>query len=66
MDEIETKALLLRRLGRIERLRVSSTAAVLGELRLLVPEAEACARAAAAPRARASAAKLEEEVGGMR
>jgi hypothetical protein len=66
MDEIETKAVLLRRLGRIEQLRVSSPAAVLGELRLLVPEAEACARAAAATRARADAAKLGEEAEGMR
>lgn len=40
--------------------------ALLGELRLLVPEAEAWARAEGDDRARAAAQKLREEAEGMR
>ena len=60
-DTGETQAMVLRRLRRIEQLRASSPAAVLGELRRLVPKAEALARAAGA-----AAANLGEEVEGMR
>jgi hypothetical protein len=63
MDETEA---VLRRLRRIERLRACAPAAVLGELRLLVPEAEAWARAEADARAGAAVSKLRQEVGGMR
>jgi hypothetical protein len=70
MDETgeagETAA-VLRRLRRIERLRASSPAAVLGELRQLVPEAEAWARAGVAARAaRPDSSKLGKEAEGMR
>ena len=57
---------LLRRLQRIELLRASSPAAVLGELRLLVPEAEAWARAALPAPAPRRHPKVAEEVEGMR
>jgi hypothetical protein len=63
MDETDA---VLRRLQRIERLRgAAQPAAVLDELRLLVPEAEAWARAEGDARARAAAQKLREEAGGM-
>jgi hypothetical protein len=58
---------VLRRLARIERLRATATpASLLDELRLLVPEAEAWARAEGDGRARAAAEKLREEAEGMR
>jgi hypothetical protein len=56
MDETDA---VLRRLARIERLRATAQpAAVLGELRLLVPEAEAWARAEGDARARAAVQSL--------
>ncbi len=64
MDETDA---VLRRLQRIERLRtVAPAGAVLDELRLLVPEAEAWARAEGDARAQAAARKLREEAEGMR
>jgi hypothetical protein len=64
MDETDA---VLRRLQRIERLRAAAPAAVvLDELRLLVPEAEAWARAEGDARARAAARKLREVAEGMR
>ncbi|MGN6799648.1 MAG: hypothetical protein ACTHKS_16020 [Gaiellaceae bacterium] len=63
MDETDA---VLRRLERIERLRrVAQPAAVLDELRLLVPEAEAWARVEGDARARAALQKLREESEGM-
>jgi hypothetical protein len=63
MDETDA---VLQRLRRIERLRtVAPAATVLGELRLLVPEAEAWARAEGDARAQAAARKLREEAEGM-
>jgi hypothetical protein len=63
MDETDA---VLRRLRRIEQLRGGTQpAAVLDELRLLVPEAEAWARAEGDARARAAARKLREEAEGM-
>jgi hypothetical protein len=56
MDETDA---VLRRLARIERLRAAAQpAAVLAELRLLVPEAEAWARAEGDARARAAVQSL--------
>ena len=64
MDETDA---VLRRLARIERLGGSAPAAtLLGELRLLVPEAEAWARSEGDARARAAVEKLREEAEGMR
>ena len=64
MDETDA---VLRRLRRIELLRgAAQPAAVLDELRLLVPEAEAWARAEGDARAQAAAQKLREEAEGMR
>ncbi|MGZ4335171.1 MAG: hypothetical protein ACXVRJ_13010 [Gaiellaceae bacterium] len=64
MDEAEA---VLRRLARIERLGAQAPpATVLDELRLLVPEAEAWARAEGDARARAAVEKLREEAEGMR
>ena len=58
---------VLERLRRIERLRATAPAAtLLDELRLLVPEAEAWARAEGDGRARDAARKLREEAEGMR
>jgi hypothetical protein len=58
---------VLERLQRIERLRATAPAAtLLDELRLLVPEAEAWARAEGDARARDAARKLREEAEGMR
>ena len=58
---------VLARLARIERLRATAPpAAVLGELRLLVPEAEAWARAEGDARAAHAVEKLREEAEGMR
>ena len=58
---------VLQRLARIEALRAAAPAAdVLAELRRLVPEAEAWARAEGDRRAREAAQKLGEEVEGMR
>jgi hypothetical protein len=58
---------VLRRLARIERLRATAApATLLDELRALVPEAEAWARAEGDGRARAAAQKLREEAEGMR
>jgi hypothetical protein len=63
MDETDA---VLRRLRRIERLRGGTQpVAVLDELRLLVPEAEAWARAEGDARARAAVQKLREESEGM-
>ena len=64
MDDSER---VLRRLERIEGLRATApVGALLGELRLLVPEAEAWARAEGDARAQAAAQKLREEAEGMR
>jgi hypothetical protein len=68
MDDSER---VLRRLERIEELRATAPAAtLLDELRLLLPEAEAWARAEGDARARAAvrhtAEKLREEAEGMR
>jgi hypothetical protein len=61
----ETDA-VLERLERIERLRgAAQPRAVLDELRLLLPEAEAWARAEGDARARAAVEKLREESEGM-
>ena len=63
MDETDA---VLRRLRRIERMRgAAHPAAVLDELRLLVPEAEAWARAEGDARARAAVQKLREGSEGM-
>jgi hypothetical protein len=57
---------VLARLERIETLRAGGlTRELLGELRALVPEAEAWARAEGDARARAAAAKLRKEAEGM-
>lgn len=64
MNETER---VLRRLERIEELRVTAApAAVLDELRALVPEAEAWARSEGDARAQAAADKLRQEAEGMR
>ena len=73
MDDTER---VLGRLRRIEALRGAADAgapsrgddarALLAELRALVPEAEAWARAEGDARARQAAAKLREEAEGMR
>ena len=63
MDETDA---LLRRLERIDRLRgAAQPGVVLDELRLLVPEAEAWARAEGDARARAAVQKLRKESEGM-
>jgi hypothetical protein len=63
MDETDA---VLRRLQRIERLRGGTQpAAVLAELRLLVPEAEAWARAEGDVRAREAVEKLRKGAEGM-
>jgi hypothetical protein len=57
---------VLARLRRIEELREETSASVLlDELRALVPEAEAWARAEGDARARIAATKLREEAEGM-
>jgi Tfp pilus assembly protein PilN len=57
---------VLARLRRIEELREEASASVLlDELRALVPEAEAWARAEGDARARIAATKLREEAEGM-
>jgi hypothetical protein len=57
---------VLARLARIEELRAGGPAGdLIGELRALVPEAEAWARSAGDARARAAATKLREEAEGM-
>ena len=59
-------ASVLARLERIEALRAGGPVSeLLGELRALVPEAEAWARAEGDARARAAASKLREEAEGM-
>ena len=64
MDETNR---VLARLRRIEEIRESAAATVLlAELRALVPEAEAWARAEGDARARVAATKLREEAEGMR
>lgn len=64
MDEA---ARVLARLERIDELRSSGGGTdLLAELRALVPEAEAWARAEGDARARAAASKLREEAEGMR
>jgi Tfp pilus assembly protein PilN len=64
MDETNR---VLARLRRIEALREEASASVLlDELRALVPEAEAWARAEGDARARVAATKLREEAEGMR
>jgi hypothetical protein len=61
-DESGVTAGVLARLERIEALRTAGPASeLLGELRALVPEAEAWARAEGDARARAAAAKLRAE-----
>jgi hypothetical protein len=68
MDEA---ARVLARLTRIEQLRVTGALGsdfepqLLAELRALVPEAEAWARAEGDARARSAATKLREEAEGM-
>jgi hypothetical protein len=63
MDETDA---VLRRLRRIEQLRAAApAAAVLDELRLLVPEAEAWARAEGDARAREAVRKLRGKAEGM-
>jgi hypothetical protein len=63
MDESEQ---VVTRLRRIDELRAGgSTVDLLAELRALVPEAEAWARAEGDARAQAAAAKLREEAEGM-
>jgi hypothetical protein len=63
MDETDA---VLRRLQRIEQLRgAAQPGTVLDELRLLVPEAEAWARAEGDARARAAVQKLREGSEGM-
>ena len=58
---------VLARLARIERLRATAPpATLLRELRQLVPEAEAWARAEGDARATRAAQKLREEAEGMR
>jgi hypothetical protein len=65
--EPQLAAAVLARLRRIERLRVDGSAgAVLGELRALVPEAEAWARCGGDERACRAAASLRKEAEGMR
>ena len=57
---------VLLRLARIERLRATAAAGeLLDELRALVPEAEAWARAEGDARARDAVQKLREEAEGM-
>lgn len=57
---------VLARLERIEELRAGGPAgALLAELRALVPEAEAWARAEGDDRARTAATKLRKEAEGM-
>jgi len=64
MDDSER---VLRRLARIEQLRATAPAAtLLDELRALVPEAEAWARAEGDARAREAVQKLRKEAEGMR
>jgi hypothetical protein len=64
MDDTER---VLVRLRRIDLMRATAPVdALLGELRLLVPEAEAWARAEGDARAQAAAQKLREEAEGMR
>jgi hypothetical protein len=64
MDESER---VLARLQRIEELRATAApAALLGELRRLVPEAEAWARAEGDARSRAAVEKLRKGAEGMR
>jgi hypothetical protein len=63
MDETDA---VLRRLERIERRPgAAQPGVVLDELRLLVPEAEAWARAEGDARARAAVQKLRKESEGM-
>ena len=61
-EESAVAAGVLARLERIEALRAAAPASeLLAELRALVPEAEAWARAEGDARARAAAAKLRAE-----
>jgi hypothetical protein len=65
-EQRDQAAGVLARLERIEALRVGGPASeLLGELRALVPEAEAWARAEGDARARAAASKLRKEAEGM-
>ena len=65
-DESGVTAGVLARLERIEALRAAGPASeLLVELRALVPEAEAWARAEGDARARAAATKLREKAEGM-
>ena len=64
MDDTER---VLVRLRRIDLMRATAPVdALLGELRLLVPEAEAWARAEGDARAREAVQKLRREAEGMR
>jgi hypothetical protein len=66
-DSQRTTEKVVTRLRRIDALRTDgATTDLLAELRALVPEAEAWARAEGDARARAAAAKLREEAEGMR
>jgi hypothetical protein len=56
---------VLARLARIDELREGGGPDLLVELRALVPEAEAWARAEGDARARTAATKLREEAEGM-
>ncbi len=65
-DESGVTAGVLARLERIEALRAAGPASeLLVELRALVPEAEAWAKAEGDARARAAATKLREKAEGM-
>ena len=66
VEQVVTQQVVTR-LRRIDELRTDgATSDLLAELRALVPEAEAWARAEGDARARAAAAKLREEAEGMR
>jgi hypothetical protein len=64
---MENAERVLQRLARIEAMREAAPArSLLDELRALVPEAEAWARAEGDRRAQAAVQKLREEAEGMR
>ena len=70
MDETNRVLARLRRIEELERAqsfgRAHRRSVLLDELRALVPEAEAWARAEGDARARVAATKLREEAEGMR
>jgi hypothetical protein len=64
---VDESSRVLARLERIEQLRTTAPpSALLGELRQLLPEAEAWVRAEGDARARAAVEKLREGAEGMR